>query len=235
VASKESRNLSIAVGALVAFAATMVWVMAAPSESPSEVEADEEEVAEAPVQPEPVKSAPPSKPTPAAKPAAQPPSEGHFDLFAGEMPDFMANAHARVLEKKWLDVSVQKQLYQWGQEHKDDARPQLLLAWDSMHRDWEGIAVRMYRIAYRADHRAKQDPSMLRDLLSIVSRYDRTEFREGAAILHEAFGEEALPAIDKELEALRTSGDVTRSARLQRLRDMLTGKTPVPESPVPPP
>jgi hypothetical protein len=232
VASKESRNLGIAVTALVVFAAVMVWVMAAPSQSPDEVEPDEE-LAAAPALPDPVKSAAPAKATPApAKAPPAPPGAGDFDLFAGEMPAFMANAHARVLAKQWLDVNIQKQLYQWGQEHKDDARPQLLLAWDSMHREWEGIAVRMYRIAYRADRRAKQDPSMLRDLLSIVSRYDRTEFREGVGILQEAFGEEALPALDKELEALRVRGELERAGRLQKVRDVLTGKAPVPQEAV---
>jgi hypothetical protein len=120
-------------------------------------------------------------------------------------------------------VSVQKQLYNFGQEHKDDARPQLLLGWDSMNREWYGIAVRMYRIAYRADKRAKYDPTMLRDLLFIASRYDKVEFRETVEIIREAYGEEALPRIDEEIGALRLRGELRGSERLERLRKEITG------------
>jgi hypothetical protein len=134
----------------------------------------------------------------------------------------MAEAHLRVLDRKWLGAPMQKQLYEFGQEHKDDARPQLLLAWDSMNREWDGFAVRLYRMAYRADPRAKQEPSMLRDLLDIASRRDRVEFRESVAIVKEAFGELALPAVDEKLAQLRHAGNLQGAARLQRLRDKLT-------------
>jgi hypothetical protein len=218
--------LAFAVVALVAFAAMLVWVLAGPSgaEEPA-AEAEPMVASDQPAEsPSPIKvAAGPKQPAAeAARPTASPTLD--VDLFAGPMPDFMTEAHARVLDKKWLDVSVQKQLYNFGQEHKDDARPQLLLAWDSMHREWYGIAVRMYRISYRADHRAKYDPSMLRDLLWIASRYDRTEFRETVEIVKEAYGEEALPRIDEEIAALRNARDIQRAERLTRLRAEIAGK-----------
>jgi hypothetical protein len=163
-----------------------------------------------------------AKPNP-AKPAVQPPAPlPMVDLFAGAMPDFMAEAHTDVLAQKWLDASRQKELYNWGREHRDDARPQLLLAWDSMNRDWKGIAVRMYGIAYRADHRAKDDPSMLRDLVSIASQYDTVEYREASALLREAFGAQAVPRIDDEIATLGAQGDNQRVDRLKRLRSEMT-------------
>ena len=143
------------------------------------------------------------------------------DLFAGTMPDFMVDLHAAVLDKKWLGAPQQRQLYEFGQEHKDDARPQLILAWDSMNREWDGIAVRMYRIAYRADHRAKDDPSMLRDLLTVASRFDRTEFREATEIIKEAYGKDALPRIEEEMGKYAAAGAPDRAARLSRLRDAI--------------
>ena len=224
MATSESKTLMIAVVALVAFAGMMVWMLAGPSGAAAPAE---ELAADPPVpgaKPAVAVSAPkpatgaPAAPAPAA---AAEPTNPDSDLFAGTMPDFMVDLHARVLDKKWLDAPQQRQLYEFGQAHKDDARPQLLLAWDSMNREWDGIAVRMYRIAYRADHRAKDDPSMLRDLISIGSRYDRTEFRETTEIVKEAYGASALPRIEDEIARLAAAGDVARSTRLARLRDAI--------------
>lgn len=227
MASNDSRNLGLAVIALVAFAAILVWLLVVPSEPDAPAAAAHDEAAPEPTAaPEPSAAAmgatPPSAPPPPAPSAAEPGLDS--DLFAGPMPDFMADAHARTLAKQWLHVSVQKQLYTFGQEHKDDARPQLLLAWDSMNREWYGIAVRMYRIAYRADKRAKHDPTMLRDLLFIASRYDKTEFRETVEIIREAYGEEALPRIDEEISNLRARGEVAQTERIERLRKEIVGQ-----------
>ena len=57
---------------------------------------------------------------------------------------------AQPMMQKTMDIQLPKE-----EKNPTDARPQLLLAWDSMNREWDGIAVRMYRIAYRADPRAK--------------------------------------------------------------------------------
>jgi hypothetical protein len=216
----------LAVAALVACAAILVWIMVAPSgedaaPAAAATEADEEppQAAEAPVRAA-VGGSPAAAPVP--KPAATADPGLDSDLFAGPMPDFMADMHGRTLAKQWLDVNMQKQLYNFGQEHKDDARPQLLLAWDSMNREWYGIAVRMYRISYRADKRTKHDPSMLRDLLFIAARYDKTEFRESVELIQEAYGEEALPRIDEEIATLRTQGQRAGTERLERLRQEIT-------------
>jgi hypothetical protein len=221
MATSESKTLMIAVVALVAFAGMMVWMLAGPSEGGAPAE---ELAADPPVpgQTQPALAAP--APKPAAQPARPAPTEPvvtDSDLFAGAMPDFMVDLHARVLDKKWLGAPEQRQLYEFGQQNKKDARPQLLLAWDSMNREWDGIAVRMYRIAFRADPRAKDDPSMLRDLLTVASRFDRTEFREASEIIKEAYGAEALPRIDEEIAKYSAAGMPDRAARLSRLKDKL--------------
>lgn len=229
MASKESRGLLTAVVALVAFAVMMVWVMVGPSDGADEPVVEPEAPVEPVAAPEPAQPAPKPAAQPVAEPTPEPSGDNMLDgeavdLFAGDMPDFMAEYHLRVLQKKKLGVHQQKQLYDWGQEHKDDARPQLILAWDSMNRDWEGLAVRMYRIAYRADNRAKYDPTMLRDLLTIAGKYDRTEYRETVGIIEEAYGQEALPRVDAELAKHEAQGNAKAVDRLQRLRDTLLGK-----------
>jgi hypothetical protein len=137
------------------------------------------------------------------------------------MPDFMADIHKRVLDRQLLDVSDQKELYEYGRAHKDDARPQLLLAWDSMNREWDGIAVRMYRMAYNADQRAKDDPTMLRDLLEVASRYDTVEFDEARGVIARAYGAQAQSQLTAKVSALRAQGKLDRAARLERLGSTL--------------
>lgn len=221
-----SRGLVLSAFALAVFAGAMFWALQGPAEdAPKSTPAASSDEPEAPATASAV-ARPPAANTgsaqisaPAPKPAAPP----EVDLFAGEMPDFMANAHAKVLDKKWLGAPEQRQLFDYGKQNPTDARPQLLLAWDSMNREWDGIAVRMYRIAYRADPRAKQDPSMLRDLLRVAATHDRVEYRETTEIVREAYGGEALGAIEEKIEELRGRNDATGVDRLERLRDAITG------------
>ncbi|MFI5308776.1 MAG: hypothetical protein ACHQ53_15570 [Polyangiales bacterium] len=217
--SKETKSLGLAGAVLLAFAAMMAWMMAGPSGAAT---------SKTPALPEPQSARPPaptnaSSTEPGAKAASAAATEpAAADLFAGPMPDFMVDCHRRVLDKELLDVEDEKKLYAYGQAHKDDARPQLLLAWESMNREWYGIASRMYGIAYRADPRAKDDPTMLRDLLLVASMYDKTEFDETKAIIADAYGATALPRLDQALFELRSQGDGVGAARLQRLREALS-------------
>jgi hypothetical protein len=225
MAASESRGLVLSAVALALFAGAMFWALQGPAE-----EQPGSKPAASIDEPEPAAAAPSeprtAQPNAAAEPAqaAAAPAEPAVDLFAGEMPDFMANLHARVLDKKPLGAPQQRELYEYGKKNPTDARPQLLLAWDSMTREWDGIAVRMYRIAYRADPRAKQDPSMLRDLLQGAATHDRVEYRETTEIVREAYGGEALDAITEKLAELQSRGDSRGVERLERLRDAITGK-----------
>lgn len=219
---------------MVGFAAVMVWFMAAPPtvdesadvDLPAETQDAVPSAAAAPPvvapsAPEPEPKAPePAAAVPGATAAATAPG----DLFVGTMPDFMAKSHVRVIDKKPLDVSEQRALYDFGKANPKDARPQLLLAWDSMNRDWQGMGVRMYRIAYRADRRAKDDPSMLRDLLDIAGKYDGVEGSETTELVKEAFGGEALPKLDEALDKMRGTGDTRGVARLEALRAAISGR-----------
>ncbi len=227
MAVRETSKLAFAIAVLLGFAAMMAWMLSGPpgAVGSGRGSGDDGSSERPHASGEPAAAASPQRAAPAVQPAATaaaPAAQPAVDLFAGPLPDFMQAAHARVLAGQWLDTAQEKQLYAYGQAHKNDARPQLLLAWDSVNRDWWGIAVRMYRIAYHADTRAKGDPSMLRDLLLTASRFDRTEYRESSALIREAYGLAALAQLDPMLAALRARGDVAGAARLQRLRDALS-------------
>jgi hypothetical protein len=224
--TKQSKTWVIAAAALVACVGVLAWILARPSDDalPDDNTASEP-VAEpdtpaAAAKPAPAAAAA-AKPTEAAKPAP-PPAAPEVDLFADSMPDFMVDIHARVLDKKPLGVKEQKLLYNWGKENKDDARPQLLLAWDCVNRDWDGMAVSMYGMAFRADPRSK-DNKNLGDLLSLASKHEpgRVEFDDAAKIVTDGFGQSALPEIEAQLAKLNAAGELQRAARLSKLRDDL--------------
>jgi hypothetical protein len=184
--------------------------------------------AEQPAKPAEVRAAAaePGKEVPAAPaPVAQPKpaaAHEHVDLFAEPLPEQLDRIHKRVSNNQWLSAGDQKVLYNYGQEHKDDARPQLMLAWDARNREWDGIAARMYRIAFTADARAKDDPSMLPDLISVASRFDSVEYQDAASLIRDAYGPDALPEIEDEINLAQRRGEQRRLTRLTHLRDQIS-------------
>jgi hypothetical protein len=209
-----------------------MWALAAPTESTPAADTESEPEEELlPAQPSPTRPPPATMtrsaqaiPKPEKPPAASPPPIADDDLFAGPMPDFMVDLHARVLDKRRLGAHQQKQLYDYGKANKTDARPQLILAWDAVNREWEGIAVQMYRIAHQADPRAARDSRMLPDLLMIASHNEpnRVEFRDVLELTRKAYNkDEVLVRIEEELDELNASGELQRADRLSRLRDEL--------------
>jgi hypothetical protein len=226
--TKQSKTWLIAAAALVACVGVLAWILARPSDDtlPDDTTASEPA---APPSDTPAAEAKPSpstaavaKPAAPAKPVPPPAAANEVDLFADAMPDFMVDIHARVLDKKPLGVEEQKALYNWGKQNKDDARPQLLLAWDCINRDWDGMAVTMYGMAFRADPRAK-DSKNLHDLLDLASKHEpgRVEFDDAAKIVTDAYGQSALPEIESQLAKLNAAGDLQRAAHLSKLRDEL--------------
>jgi len=231
--AQGSRNTWLWLGLMLAVAlALAIWLM--PRSTTGTAESSGAPQAEAPA----IAAAPPEtpsaeKPAPQAqaeaKPAAaapdqpQAPAKKDSDLFAGPLPDFMVDLHAKVLDKKWLSASQQKQLYEFGKQHRDDARPQVLLAWDARNREWDGISSDMYRIAYRADKRVKDDPRMLADLLYVVGahQHETVEFKDTAELINDVFGAEALPRIEDELAGAQKRGEQAKTDRLNRLRDLI--------------
>src|SRR5262245_13133069 len=96
-----------------------------------------------------------AEPGASTPPSSKPAEEVEVaDLFAGDMPDVMVDAHARQLGGDLLEPDVQRELFAYAERHPHDARPWLLLARDSMQRSWPGFAMRQYRSAIEADPRA---------------------------------------------------------------------------------
>ena len=233
--AQASRNTWLWLGLLLAVAVALaIWLMPRSTTGTSDMvsgaqtEAEEPAIAAAPAAPqaqEPPAPQAEAKPTSPAAPSAPAPAPTakEFDLFAEPMPDFMVDLHAKVLDKKWLSASQQKQLYEYGKEHKDDARPQLILAWDARNRDWDGIASDMYGIAYRADKRVKDDPNMLKDLLYVAGahQHETVEFKDTAELIDKAYGAEALPKIEDELAVAQKRGEQAKAERLNRLRELI--------------
>jgi hypothetical protein len=237
--SAEPHGTYLVLGLLIAAGAVMfLWLAPRNQETDADAETEGTEAAaardhdfapSAAAEPKPAPAAPPPaapQPIPAApaQPSAEPEKKVHkdpVDLFAEPLPETLDRIHKRVANNQWLNSRDQKSLYDFGKEHKDDARPQLILAWDARNRDWDGIAARMYRIAFTADARAKDDPSMLPDLISIASRFDNVEYTDSASLIADAYGSEALPEIDDEITLAQKRGEQRRVARLNHLREQL--------------
>jgi len=135
---------------------------------------------------------PPVAPEPEPPPAPEPP-----DIFAGEAPDIITRNHIRLIDGQTISYDETKRLYDYGVEHQDDARPQLLLAWDAMQRGWDGMATRLYVKAFKADPRIKELPRTLRDIASVAMRFDKVEGREATAAIKQIYGKDALPVLEE--------------------------------------
>jgi len=142
------------------------------------------------------------------------------DLFAGDMPDLLVDAHARQLGGELLEIEIQRELYDYAVASGDDARPWLLLARDSMRRDWEGFAVRQYASAIETDPCAATQPGVLDDLIAVAATHGGSlERREASALITAAYGTRALPALDRAMSTAEASGDHTAIERLAALQE----------------
>jgi hypothetical protein len=236
--SAEPHGTYLVLGLLIAAGAVMfLWLAPRNQDPESEAQtseaSDSEFAPSAAVDPKPpaseakaAASAEPAQPAAAVLPeqAKPEPSTEPADLFAEPLPEELDRIHKRVSNNQWLNARDQKTLYDYGKEHKDDARPQLMLAWDARNREWDGIAARMYRIAFTADARAKDDPSMLPDLISIASRFEGVEYTESASLIADAYGAEALPEIEDEITLAERRGEQRRVTRLNHLRDQIRSR-----------
>ena len=159
-----------------------------------------------------------------AQGASEPAAGDNHDLFAGEMPPLMQQAHSRQLDGALLDLDEQRALYDYALEHDDDARPWLLLARDSMRRDWQGFALRQYASAIEADARAAVQRGVLDDLVRIAA-YNSAVFeqRNAADLIVDVYSDDALPAIERALADAERAGDDAAIARLTALRTTLEG------------
>lgn len=155
--------------------------------------------------------------------AVAPEGTEDYDPFAGEMPDLLVDAHARVLDGEWLDLGTMKALWEYAQRQPNDARPWLVLALDSMAEDVHGFAVTQYRAAFEADARSADYAPMLPDVLAIAMGHRGFEYDEAVALMAEAWGERALPTIDGVMLTMHEDGDLEGARKLAAIRAAVVG------------
>jgi hypothetical protein len=142
-----------------------------------------------------------------------------YEPFAGEMPDMMSDALDILNAGELLEPDVLHRVFDYAHGNPNDARPWLLLARDSMSREWGGVAERQYASAIEADPRVIETSFVLRDLLIVASEYIGVEQGEAVALIVDNWGTDALPAIDAARESADQAGDENAAAKLASLRD----------------
>lgn len=145
-------------------------------------------------------------------------------LIKAPMPEPLMEAWLLQRDGQLLEVALQKELWNYGHAHPHDARPWLLLARDSVRREWTGFAVSQYRLAITADVRAKQEPEVLPYLIGVVRDYVNFENEEATALIRSAWGTEALRAVEDAREAALRAGQLIQADRLEKLREALIGE-----------
>ena len=106
--------------------------------------------------------------------------------------------------------------YAFAHQNPGDPRPWLLIGHAYAQLDWLSDSVERYQRAYRADPTCRGDPQMLEDLLKAVTH--RVAGRKAARAIHDIYGAEALPALEKAIA--RGAGDRDGNDSLDHLRDL---------------
>jgi hypothetical protein len=221
----SGRVLIVAVGAgIVALAAVVIllWPTQEPKSKPTR---EVQEPAPAKLDwapPEVQLVAPDEVERPAVAPDAAPPPVPQaetVDLFSGPAPEIIWRGHDIVDKGGRLHSKRVKQVYEFGKEHPDDARPQIILALDSMNRGWYDFAIGHYRKAVEANPDAAKDPRVIRDLLTMSTKKYQAEKAQAAVV--DIFGPEALPAVQAKLDDALAAGDDKQAPYLEQLVESL--------------
>lgn len=166
---------------------------------------------------------------PAAIPALVPEAEepgapaiGGRDPWSEPIPPELEPFHRRLEAGERLRTSELAPLFSYVRTHPGDARPHLLFARAYMKLGWRDAVLQRYVRAHQDDPSSRGDPQMLRDLLLLA-----TEAPAGGAAARAAasiYDREALPAIDRVLEALE--GREEARLRVRWVRDRIATRAP---------
>jgi len=107
--------------------------------------------------------------------------------------------------------------YAFARQNPGDPRPWLLIAHAYAQLGWLSNSLERYQRAYRADPTCRGDPQMLDDLLKAATH--RVAGRAAVRAIHDIYGAEALPALEKAIA--RGAGDRDENDALDHLRDSL--------------
>ncbi|HVW28312.1 MAG TPA: protein kinase [Polyangiaceae bacterium] len=140
-----------------------------------------------------------------------PPPQNPWASTPGELLRLMARAN----KTRGFDKRDMRALHQYNGRHPSDPRGHILLARGYLSRRWIRDAANEYAIALKVSDLTRGDPHLLPDLIRIV------EFGSDEAVhlVEEVFGKEALPAVERALEA-QSRPEV--KARLTHLQEELT-------------
>lgn len=161
----------------------------------------------------------PDTPSPAAPPP-EPEAGAASSLFDAPAPELISKGYEFASRGQRLRATKVKAIFDYGQEHPDDARPSLILAIDSLNRGWHGFAAKHYLKAYQKDPRVRDEPRMFEDLLSMVGK--SRDAAPAADAIVEIFGPEALPEVENGLAEATAQGDRYRAEQLRELKERLS-------------
>ncbi|HEY8923080.1 MAG TPA: protein kinase [Polyangia bacterium] len=211
----------------------------APPEEPSLAAAPPAEAGPgAPATPPAAKASPPAEISPAAPPPPppvaarepataparreRPPEGGARDPWRDPVPRALRSIHGRVERGAHLSQRSLRPAYTYAHQNPSDPRPWLLLGHAYAQLDWLTDSVERYVHAHQIDSASRGDPQMLPDLLKAAAHPAAGSV--GARAIRDIYGTEALPALQKAIDAATRSGDRDDAARLVRLRDSLGGR-----------
>lgn len=138
-------------------------------------------------------------------------------LASDDLPPMLESAHHTLNSGRELPQSLYNRIRNYAISHRDDPRAFLILGRHNARRGHLTDAISNYQRAYDADHEARQDPQMLRDLVRLVAS-NAVGYRAARAI-ERIYGSEALPAVERTLASNDLEGPARQ--RLERLRDSI--------------
>ena len=169
---------------------------------------------------------PRATPTPPGNAAAQTqtkpasavaPGQRARDPWQEAVPEVLKPIRDRLERGARLDEGALGPAYAFARQNPGDPRPWLMIAHAHAQLGWMSDSVERYQRAYRADPTCRGDPQMLEDLLKAATH--RVAGRNAARAIHDIYGAEALPALEKAIA--RGAGDRDGEDRLDHLRDSL--------------
>jgi hypothetical protein len=223
-AAVSHRPLWVAGSVMLATLALIYWLAPAPAEAPPPTPALEAPAPKA----APAPHMPSSTSTPAVSPAVPAPPESTYEADPGDpfgtsmfdrpAPEVINDARARYEQGLRLHAPLRMKLYRYGEENPDDARPQLIMAFDEVRLKWWGAAAEHYERALEADPETRDNPKVLEDLVTLYLRGQRD--RAGGA-LSKHYGTRALHQVDRALTDAKAAGDARKIQLLEGLRGSL--------------
>ena len=175
-----------------------------------------------PQAPRAVPPSPPPQEAPTATPPAPIPNRppARETLILRTLPRELRSLAAQAIAGHTLNASQLRRLRGYQRDHRDDARPFLILGHDFANRDWFTSAIERYERAITMDPSVRGDTTLQRQLLRMART--QTAGTKASDAIVAIYGPEILPMLDRAI-ARADGDDPEELARLVQLRDRLRG------------